>query len=119
MRIIVAGSRTFNDYQFMEKKLDQFLAGMKDPVIISGGARGADTLAIRYALNNGLKNEVYPADWNTYGKSAGFRRNELMSTKADMVIAFWDGKSKGTEHMINLMTKLNKKSVTVLYKENT
>lgn len=107
MKIIVAGSRGFNDYNLLRKKLDFFLS-KKDPAtitIISGGARGADQLGERYARERGLQLEIYPAEWEKYGKSAGYKRNELMAEKADGLVAFWDLESRGTKHMIDLAGK--------------
>lgn len=104
-KIIVAGSRTFTDYKLLEEKLDQYLSD-KDPkeiIIVSGTANGADKLGEEYALKHNLICKQFPADWNTFGKSAGYRRNEQMAIYADALVAFWDGHSRGTMHMINLM----------------
>jgi len=70
--------------------------------IISGGARGADTLAEMYARHRALPVKVFPAEWDKYGKSAGFRRNADIVKNSDIIVAFWDGKSKGTKHTIDL-----------------
>jgi hypothetical protein len=70
-------------------------------VIISGGARGADTLAERYAKEYSIPFELFKADWNKYGKAAGPTCNSEMIDRCDEVIAFWDLRSKGTKHMIN------------------
>lgn len=76
-RIIVAGSRDFNNYELVKNILDEYMEypQFKNPVIVSGGARGADSLGERYAKENNLQLEIYPADWNRYGKSAGYKRN--------------------------------------------
>ena len=104
MNVIVAGSRTFDDYRLLRYKLDQILANkLPDVVIVSGGARGADTLGERYAQERGLPVKQFPADWDTYGKRAGYLRNEEMAGYADALVAFWDGSSNGTRHMIDLM----------------
>lgn len=104
MKIAVIGSRTFSDYQKMKEFLDK-----KDiSCIVSGGAGGADTLAEIYAKNKGIPTIIYNPDWNKYGKSAGFKRNELIIKTADEVVAFWDGKSKGTKHSIDLANMQNK-----------
>ena len=71
-------------------------------VIISGAARGADTLGERYAHERGYAVEKYPADWNCDGKAAGPIRNAQMAKVADALIAFWDGNSRGTQNMIDL-----------------
>jgi hypothetical protein len=102
-RVIVAGTRTFNDYDLLKSKLDKYLANIKDEiVIISGKARGADTLGERYAKEKGYKIMEFPAQWEKYGRSAGYRRNVEMAKNADALVAFWDQKSKGTMHMINI-----------------
>ena len=103
MRIIVAGGRDFNDYELLCRKLDFFLSSTENPVIVCGEARGADSLGKRYALERGIPVISFPADWDRYGKSAGFRRNKEMAANADALVAFWDGKSRGTANMIELM----------------
>lgn len=74
-------------------------------VIISGGAKGVDTLAEQFAKEFNLKNEIFEADWERFGRSAGPRRNEEMVKVADGVIAFWDYKSKGTKTTITFSEK--------------
>ena len=71
-------------------------------VILSGTARGADKLGERWAAENSVRLEYYPANWDRYGKSAGYRRNAKMAANADAMIALWDGKSRGTKHMIDI-----------------
>lgn len=100
--IVVAGSRTFSDYEQLRDTLDQALSGILQPVIISGMARGADALGCRYAAERGLRVVQMPARWESDGKQAGYRRNERMGDRADQVICFWDGQSRGTRHMIEL-----------------
>jgi hypothetical protein len=70
--------------------------------VVSGTARGVDTLGERWANENNIKVSLWPAQWDIYGKSAGYRRNEQMSNNSDMLIALWDGSSKGTKHMIDI-----------------
>jgi hypothetical protein len=104
-KIIIAGGRDFNDTGLMEKKITFLLSELikqgTKVVIVSGTARGADRLGEAYAVRHGLEVKPYPADWNKYGKSAGYKRNEQMADIADGLIAFWDGKSRGTKHMID------------------
>jgi len=97
---IIAGSRSCTDYE--ELKYAVGCATWKIKKIISGGAKGVDKLGERFAKENNLPLEIYPADWKRYGKSAGYKRNLLMAEKADALIALWDGKSKGTNHMIDI-----------------
>ena len=109
-KIIIAGGRDFMDYNLLKEKANKILQETKVThkiVIISGCARGADTLGLRYASENAFDVEEYPADWNKYGKKAGYVRNVEMAENADALIAFWDGKSKGTKHMIDIATERN------------
>lgn len=105
-KIIVAGGRSFNNYDLLEQKLDYYLSSKinegYDIVIISGTAKGADSLGEKYAINKGYEIERFPANWDKYGKSAGYRRNVDMANVADACIVFWDGTSPGSKHMIDI-----------------
>ena len=106
--LIVAGGRDFSDYPRMETALFAFaerLEGDYEINIVSGMAKGADNLAVRFCRSHGVNLIEMPADWNQYGKSAGYRRNSDMAAIAHGLIAFWDGKSRGTSHMINIAQK--------------
>lgn len=74
-------------------------------VVVSGKARGADSLGEQWAKSNGIPVEEYPADWDAYGKRAGFMRNSDMANNAEALVAYWDGKSRGTKSMIELAIK--------------
>ena len=102
MKIIVAGGRDFTNYQILDTILSEHINPPFD-IIISGDAIGADSLGSIWANKHGIYVLHFPANWNTYGKSAGFIRNAEMGEAADALIAFWDGKSKGTKHMIQTM----------------
>jgi hypothetical protein len=103
MRVIIAGGRTFQDYNLLCRVCDYMLSETKsDITIVSGTANGADKLGEQYANDRGYQIDRYPAEWDKYGKSAGYIRNEKMAENADALIAFWDHKSKGTRHMINI-----------------
>lgn len=107
-RVVIAGSRSFNDYDVLKSACDDLLQEKslkKGIVIISGGAKGADTLGERYARDRGYEVRRYPADWGEYGKAAGHVRNTRMARQADALIAFWDGRSKGTGDMISQARK--------------
>ena len=109
-RVIIAGSRNFNNYELLKKECDAFLSDKKEKyniTIISGGARGADFSGEKYAQDEGFDLEIYPAQWDKFGKRAGYRRNEQMAEVADALIAFWDGSSRGTKHMIDIMNEKN------------
>lgn len=118
MKIIVAGGRDFNDYNFLCRQLNYLFQRIR-PVIVCGEAKGADALGRRYAEEMGLEILSYPAQWDKYGKSAGYRRNEEMAAVADGLVAFYNGYSKGTGHMIETMKKMNKPVKIVYYKKES
>lgn len=101
-KVIVAGSRTFNDYGLLKEKLDYYLSNYNNVEIVSGTAKGADQYGERYAKERGFSIKKFPAQWDKYGKKAGYLRNKQMAEYADALVAFWDGKSKGTKIMIDL-----------------
>lgn len=105
MKIAVVGSRSFNDYGFLTEILSEH--GPKT-AIISGGARGADSLARRYAEEHNIPFQEFLPDWDQFGKSAGPRRNQQIVDAADIVIAFWDGRSRGTGNTLDLAAKSGK-----------
>lgn len=110
-RIVVAGSRNFNNWNLAKEFIDFCIRRIKNEhtlVFMSGCCKGADKLGERYATENGYKIEYYPVNWDKYGKSAGPKRNEIMAEKCDFVICFLDGKSNGTKSMINYSKKYNK-----------
>ena len=107
---LVVGSRTITDYNYIKETLDYFLQNKSEITIISGGARGVDSLAERYAKEHNYELKIFPADWDKYGKRAGYIRNDEMhkyiSQFSDKgIVAFWDGKSKGTAQNFGLATK--------------
>ena len=117
MRVIIAGSRSFNDYEFLKTnclnifrqlKAEGYDTKRETLEIISGTAKGADKLGEQFAEEFNLKVVRFPADWSL-GKKAGFIRNRQMALYAKedngVLIAFWDGVSKGTKSMINLANK--------------
>lgn len=102
-RVIIAGGRLFDDYTYLKDSMDYLLQNVKDEItVVCGKARGADTLGERYAEERGYAIHYFSADWDRYGKSAGYIRNEEMAKNADALVAFWDGKSRGTKNMIKL-----------------
>lgn len=106
-KVIIAGSRGFSNYKLLREQCNKYLREKRNTcniIIVSGHARGADTLGEKYAQDEGFDLEIYPAQWKKLGKQAGFRRNEQMAEVADALIAFWDGESHGTKHMIDIMT---------------
>jgi len=114
MKLIIAGSRNFNDYKKLCKICDHLLQNQANIEIVSGAARGTDQLGEKYASEKGYPIKQFPANWNKYGKAAGPKRNLQMANYADALIAFWDGKSRGTKNMIELANK-RKLNVLIFY----
>ena len=104
MTVAVIGSRTFTDYDRLAKVLN----GMTITRLVSGGAKGADSLAEKWAAEMDIPVTIFKPDWNRLGKSAGFVRNQDIVMEAEIVIAFWDNNSSGTRHSIELAGKLGK-----------
>jgi hypothetical protein len=104
-KVIIAGGRDFSDYQLLVEKCDKYLANKTNIEIVSGTAKGADSLGERYAKERGYSLKTFPADWAAFGKRAGYLRNEQMANYANALIAFWDGESRGTKHMIDIATE--------------
>ncbi len=116
MKLAIVGGRTFNDYSLLEKTFYNHFTkhGISEIVIISGGAKGADSLAFQFAENHRLEMRVYPAEWDKFGKSAGFIRNQTIVDNCDMVLVFWDGVSRGTADTIE-KAKRAKKPTFIIY----
>lgn len=130
-RVIIAGGRKFNDYSRLESRCDAILSKQAGIVILSGMADGADALGVVYAKSREYPVISYPANWSDlshpdavvrtrydgkkYYSFAGKRRNILMADNADALIAFWDGKSPGTKHMITSALKRNLKVRVIRY----
>lgn len=115
--VIIAGGREFKDYALLDRKLTHILQNMKpdDTKIVSGRARGADTLGEKWARKHGFDVLPFPADWKKYGKVAGHIRNEQMGSIATHLIAFHDGISSGTADMIDIARCRNLKIIVVKY----
>ena len=103
-RIIVAGTRGFNDYEFFSNKIKEIIADIEGNFIFYSGmaSSGADKLIVDFCKKEGYLYHPCPADWDRFGKGAGFIRNGFMASTATWLIAFHDGKSPGTEHMIKV-----------------
>ena len=120
MKIAVVGSRNFINKDFIETIMSIHFNIHHDDILVSGGAKGVDSIAeeivkewnnnYHFYANNPkqFKKIIFKPDWNKYGKSAGFIRNKLIINEAELVLAFWDGKSKGTKHSIDLAIKAGK-----------
>ena len=108
MKTIIAGNRNFTDYRLLKEKVDYYRKTHTITEIVCGGATGADELGEVYADQNSIPVKSFPADWVKYKKAAGPIRNREMAQYADVLIAVWDGKSRGTKNMIEEMNKLMK-----------
>ena len=104
IRLAVVGSREFDDYDYLCKILEWY----DIRAIISGGAKGADQLAERYALEHGVAKKLFPAEWDKYGKRAGYLRNQKIVDYADEIVAFWNKQSRGTKHTIDIANEAGK-----------
>jgi hypothetical protein len=109
MKIAIIGSRDFIDYDVMKKFFLLYTKDLEITQIISGGAKGADSLAERLAREFQISTMIFRADWKTHGRAAGIIRNKDIVENADIVMAFWVGKSPGTKNSIYRAHKLNKK----------
>ena len=107
MKLIVAGSRTFNNYDLLKEEITKLIPFNDDLEIVSGTARGADRLGEKLAEEFNIKLIKFPANWDLHGRSAGYKRNQEMADYADSCIVFWDGQSRGTKHMIDLAKRYN------------
>lgn len=108
MKLAVIGSRSLKEI-LIENYIPQDVSE-----IVSGGARGIDTLAKEFAIKNGIKLTEFLPKYNLYGKGAPIERNEEIAYYADEVIAFWDGISKGTEYTVSFFRKLGKKATVII-----
>lgn len=113
MKVAVVGSRSFEDYALLKKTLDELYPNIT--LIVSGGARGADSLSEQYAKEEGIRTLIFKPDWEKHGRAAGFIRNRDIVENADMVIAFHDGQSKGTANSIEIAKRLGKKLLVVKF----
>lgn len=133
MKLIVAGSRYFDDYDFVKSRLDHLLSKSTEEVIIISGrcdlgivtfvtddgiiVRGVDGLGERYAKEKGYKVDAFPADWSKYGLAAGPIRNEQMALHGTHCIVFWNGKSKGSKNMVKCAKKAGLPTIEVMIKK--
>jgi hypothetical protein len=128
MKLIIAGSRNFNNYPKLKEECDRILEELYfkevytdlEPIeIVSGHAQGADQLGEKYARDGLYNLKIIKAEWERYGKSAGFLRNERMARYAKddkgTLICFWDGKSSGTKNMIELGKQYNLRTYIIKF----
>ena len=102
-KVAIVGSRNFRS----KEAVFNFVSGLPgDAEIVSGGAKGPDSWAVEAA--GGRAVTVYPAEWEKWGRSAGFRRNQLIVDHCDELFAFWDGLSRGTLDSIQRASRAGK-----------
>ena len=111
MKIAIIGSRTITDANI------SIYIPRNTTEIVSGGAKGIDTLAREYAISNNIKLTEFIPDYKRYGRGAPLKRNMQIIEYADRIIAFWDGRSKGTEYVINECKKINKQVDIILFEK--
>jgi len=116
LRTIIAGSREGASYG--DVKIACALANWKIGLVLSGRARGVDQLGEKWAMERDLIIEPYPANWD-FGKGAGHMRNQVMASRADALVAVWDGVSKGTKHMIETAEKFNLQTIIYNFVDGT
>jgi hypothetical protein len=124
MRVLIAGSRTYYDYEEFRDIMNYILKNKTNIELVSGGAKGADKLAEHYAKEKNLPIKIFPAYWDYYGNRAGFIRNEemhsyLKEVKERLCICFWDGESKGTKHNFDLCKKFNTELIIYDFKKHS
>lgn len=118
-RIIIAGGRDFKSYATLIREVNKYIQTnqLYDVIIVSGKARGADSLGELYAANHNLPIKEFPANWDKHGKAAGPIRNKEMAEYAGHLIAFWDGKSRGTANMIKQAEEHGLKTRIIYYNQ--
>ena len=102
MKTIIAGGRNITNPKVVSRAIKSAIAsGLEVTEVVTGGAKGVDSIAHRMAVAGGIETKPFPADWDTHGKAAGPIRNRQMAEYADALIAVWDGESRGTGNMID------------------
>lgn len=115
MKLIIAGGRDFTDDLLMETTSQNHSLMEAVTEVVCGMARGADTVGYNWAKENNIPIKKFFANWDQLGKKAGYLRNVEMGEYADALLAFWDGHSKGTRHMIDIMKRLKKPYLVISY----
>lgn len=106
MKIIIAGSRSITDYTALQYAIAQTDFSIGE--VVSGCARGPDSLGELWAIQHSIPIHKFPADWGRFGRAAGMYRNADMASYADAAIILWDGESRGTLDMIDKMRRVGK-----------
>jgi len=114
MKLAVVGSRSFRDFDLLEKTLKKVCSDYVVDSFVSGGAVGADSMGLMFAKDNNIPSDVYFPDWEQ-GRHAGFIRNTKIAEEADILVAFWDGRSNGTKDVIGKAENLGKIVIVQLF----
>lgn len=115
MKVAIIGSRGFDDYELLKKELSKHEISL----IISGGAKGADSLAEKFADEHNIEKLIFKPEYQIYGKKATFVRNQQIVENCEKLIAFWDELSKGTESTIKKAVKKGKDVEVIRYGNNS
>ena len=119
MNIAIVGGRDFNDYTLLKESILAYIDAHEKPEnIVSGGAKGADTLAAQFAAEMGIPLLIFKPDYQRYGRGATLVRNTQIIENAEVVFAFWDGQSRGTKDSIKKAEKLEKELYVIKYKQS-
>ena len=101
MRLAIIGSRSWTNGHLAYVILDAVARNIPVELVVSGGAKGADSIGENWADDRGIPTRIFRPDWDQYGKRAGMMRNTDIIENADTVVAFWDGSSRGTRNSLN------------------
>lgn len=115
IKLAIVGSRTFDDYDLLVDEIKSTYADFDIEAIVSGGAKGADSLGAKFAEENSIPLIEFKPDWKKHGRRAGFLRNFDIIDECTHCIAFWDGESHGTKHDIDLCETNDKPCKVVLF----
>jgi len=107
-KLAIVGSRSFDDYELFTEIMGKFLIGKQIDLIISGGAKGVDTMAEHYAKVKGIQTIIHKPNWEKFGRPAAFIRNRQIVEDSNIVLSIWDGDSNGTKHSMDIAKKLGK-----------
>ena len=114
MKLVISGSRSIKDKEVVSKNIDYYVSTV-EPIdhIVCGGAKGVDLSAVLWAMRYSVPYTVFLPNYNMYGKIAPLIRNEKMATYGDVLLAIWDGKSRGTKHIIECFERLHKPVIVI------
>lgn len=118
MKVIIAGSRNISDYQYFCNFMQTLYMADQITEVVCGMASGVDIMGKRWAEEKGIPVKKMPANWSLYGKAAGPIRNKEMAEYADVLILLWDGKSKGSQNMLNNAKTKDLKIIQKIYEKN-